>query len=55
MKRKTPVSQFATSARDALKDMAYGPTSGVGIRFSELGDDAGLLGAAAVAEEHLQA
>ena len=43
------------SARDALKDMAYGPTSGVGIRFSELGDDAGLLGAAAVAEEHLQA
>ncbi len=41
-------------ARNALKEMAYGPTSGVVIKFSELGEDAGLLGAAAVAMEHLE-
>jgi len=40
--------------RTALKEMAYGPTSGVEIKFSELGDDAGLLGAAAVAMEYLE-
>lgn len=40
--------------RKALAAMAYGPTSGVAIRFSELGDDAGLLGAAAVAFEYLE-
>jgi glucokinase len=40
-------------AREAMYSLAYGPAAGTLIRLSELGDDAGLLGAAAVAFEHL--
>jgi glucokinase len=39
--------------RGAMHSIAYGPASGTLIRLSELGDDAGLLGAAAVAFERL--
>jgi glucokinase len=37
--------------REAMYSLAYGPASGTLIRLSELGDDTGLLGAAAVAFE----
>ncbi len=37
--------------REAMYSIAYGPASGTLVRLSELGDDAGLLGAAAVAFE----
>lgn len=37
--------------RGAMHSIAYGPASGTIVRLSELGDDAGLLGAAAVAFE----
>jgi glucokinase len=40
-------------AREAMYSLAYGPAAGTLIHLSELGDDAGLLGAAAVAFEHL--
>lgn len=40
--------------RDALSSLAYGPASGTKVLLSELGDDAGLLGAAAVAFERLE-
>lgn len=40
-------------AREAMYSLAYGPAAGTLIRLSELGDDAGLLGAAAVAFEYL--
>jgi len=39
--------------RETLKSMTYGPAAGTPIRLSELGDDTGLLGAAAVAFERL--
>lgn len=39
--------------RDAFYSIAYGPASGTAIRLSELGEDAGLLGAAAVGFEQL--
>lgn len=39
--------------REALYSIAYGPASDTPIRLSELGDDTGLLGAAAVAFERL--
>jgi glucokinase len=39
--------------REAIASLAYGPAAGVEIRFSELGQDAGILGAAAVALEYL--
>jgi glucokinase len=39
--------------RKAIAATAFGPTTGVAIKVSELGDDAGLLGAAAVALEYL--
>lgn len=39
--------------RAAMYSLAYGPAAGTLIRLSELGDDAGLLGAAAVAWERL--
>jgi glucokinase len=39
--------------REAMYSLAYGPAAGTLIRLSELGDDAGLLGAAAVAFERL--
>lgn len=39
--------------RDALASLAYGPAAGVQVLFSSLGQDAGLLGAAAVALEYL--
>jgi glucokinase len=39
--------------RDAMYSLAYGPASGTLVRLSTLGDDAGLLGAAAVAFERL--
>jgi glucokinase len=37
--------------REAMYSIAYGPASGTIVRLSELGDDAGILGAAAVAFE----
>ena len=37
------------SLRAAMAANAYGPASGTPVRVSELGEDAGLLGAAAVA------
>lgn len=40
-------------AREAMYSLAYGPAAGTTVRLSELGDDAGLLGAAAVAFERL--
>jgi len=39
--------------REAMYSIAYGPASGTLIRLSELGEDAGLLGAAAVGFERL--
>jgi glucokinase len=39
--------------RDAMYSLAYGPAAGTLVRLSTLGDDAGLLGAAAVAFERL--
>jgi glucokinase len=39
--------------RESMYSLAYGPASGTLIRLSELGDDTGLLGAAAVAFERL--
>lgn len=41
--------------REAMYSLAYGPAAGTLVRVSELGDDAGLLGAAAVAFERLDA
>lgn len=41
-------------AREAMQSLAYGPASGTPVRLSELGDDAGLLGAAAVAFERAE-
>ena len=41
-------------AREAMHSIAYGPASGTLIRLSQLGDDAGLLGAAAVAFERME-
>ncbi len=40
-------------AREAMYSLAYGPAAGTLVRTSELGEDAGLLGAAAVAFERL--
>jgi len=40
--------------RQAMYSIAYGPASGTLVRLSTLGDDAGLLGAAAVAFERLE-
>ncbi len=40
--------------REAISSLAYGPTSGVKVLFTELDQDAGLLGAVAVALEHLE-
>ena len=40
--------------RESMFSLAYGPASGTEVRLSTLGDDAGLLGAAAVAFEHLE-
>jgi len=39
--------------RKAMYSLAYGPAAGTVVRLSELGDDTGLLGAAAVAFERL--
>ncbi|MBI5948516.1 MAG: ROK family protein [Chloroflexi bacterium] len=39
--------------REAMYSLAYGPAAGTLIRLSELGDDAGILGATAVALERL--
>ncbi|MFN0148008.1 MAG: ROK family protein [Dehalococcoidia bacterium] len=39
--------------KEAMYSIAYGPASGTIVRVSELGEDAGLLGAAAVAFERL--
>ena len=40
---------------EAIYSLAYGPAAGTTVRLSELGEDAGLLGAAAVAFERLAA
>ena len=40
--------------REAMYSLAYGPASGTLLRVSTLGEDAGLLGAAAVAFERLE-
>jgi glucokinase len=40
--------------REAMYSLAYGPAAGTLVRVSELGEDAGLLGAAAVALERLE-
>lgn len=40
--------------RESMYSLAYGPASGTEVRLSTLSDDAGLLGAAAVAMEHLE-
>ncbi|MCS7295451.1 MAG: ROK family protein [Chloroflexota bacterium] len=40
--------------RRAMRALPYGPAAGTAIRLTELGDDAGLLGAAAVAFERLE-
>ena len=39
----------------AMYSLAYGPAAGTLLKVSTLGDDAGLLGAAAVALEYLEA
>ncbi|MEX2080808.1 MAG: ROK family protein [Dehalococcoidia bacterium] len=44
---------FLQPLRDAMYSLPYGPASGTLVRLSELGDDTGLLGAAAVAIERL--
>jgi glucokinase len=41
-------------ARSALRSLPYGPASGASFALSTLGEDAGLLGAAAVAFERLE-
>ncbi len=41
--------------REAMGSLAYGPAAGALVRLSELGEDTGLLGAAAVAFERLEA
>jgi glucokinase len=41
--------------KEAMYSLAYGPAAGTPVRISTLGDDAGLLGAAAVALEYLDA
>lgn len=46
---------FTKPLRDAMYSIAYGPASGTIVRTTTLGDDAGLLGAAAVAFERLAA
>lgn len=43
------------SARESMYSLAYGPAAGTMLRTSELDEDAGLLGAAAVAMERLDA
>ncbi len=40
--------------RESMYSLAYGPASGTEVRLSTLSDDVGLLGAAAVAMEHLE-
>ncbi len=40
--------------RRAMRALPYGPAAGTAIRLTQLGDDAGLLGAAAVAFERLE-
>jgi glucokinase len=40
--------------REAMQSLAYGPAAGALIRLSELGENTGLLGAAAVAFERLE-
>lgn len=45
---------FLEPMRAALRSIAYGPASGTKLMTSTLGDDAGLLGAAAVAQERLE-
>lgn len=40
--------------KDAMYSLAYGPAAGTLLKVSTLGDDAGLLGAAAVALEYLE-
>jgi glucokinase len=40
--------------QEALYSLAYGPASGTSVRVSTLGGDGGLLGAAAVAFEHME-
>ena len=42
------------SLRKSMYSLAYGPAAGTIVRLSELGDNAGLLGAAAVAFEHAE-
>ncbi|MBA4180490.1 MAG: transcriptional regulator [Anaerolinea sp.] len=46
---------FLGPMREAMYSLAYGPAAGTLVRLSTLGDDAGLLGAAAVALEYLEA
>ena len=46
---------FLGPMREAMYSLAYGPAAGTLVRVSTLGDDAGLLGAAAVALEYLEA
>lgn len=41
--------------REAIGSFAFGPAAGVQVRLTELGEDAGLLGAAAVAFDYLGA
>jgi len=41
--------------RQAMYSLAYGPAAGTLVRISELAEDAGLLGAAAVAWERTEA
>ena len=41
--------------KEAMYSLAYGPAAGTLLKVSTLGDDAGLLGAAAVALEYLEA
>lgn len=41
--------------REAMRSLAYGPAAGAIVRLSELGEDTGLLGAAAVALERMEA
>lgn len=45
---------FLGPMRAAMYSLAYGPASGTLVHLSTLGDDAGLLGAAAVALEYLE-
>jgi hypothetical protein len=44
---------FLGPMRESMYSIAYGPAAGTLVRTSELGEDAGLLGAAAVAFERL--